>query len=144
MNALRRIRRIAAALAGLACACLALALAAPAAFAQALSSPGGGMSAALVREALLHGEDPAPVSGSGSARSFAAPAVTRTVVVGGMSGWQIALIAVGAALLTATLAVLVDGRAGRPGTGRAPHERPGVLTDPMPDQSRIKPVGMAM
>jgi hypothetical protein len=32
--------------------------------------------------------------------------VTRTVVVGGMPGWQIALIAVGAALLAAALADL--------------------------------------
>jgi LPS O-antigen subunit length determinant protein (WzzB/FepE family) len=34
--------------------------------------------------------------------------VTRTVVVGGMPGWQIALIAAGAALLAAALAVLAD------------------------------------
>ena len=34
--------------------------------------------------------------------------VTRTVLVGGMPGWQIALIAVGAALLAATVAVLTD------------------------------------
>ena len=34
--------------------------------------------------------------------------MTRTVVVGGMPGWQIALIAAGAALLAATLAVLAD------------------------------------
>ena len=32
----------------------------------------------------------------------------RTIVAGGMPGWQIALIAVGAALLTATVAVLAD------------------------------------
>jgi hypothetical protein len=32
----------------------------------------------------------------------------RTVVVGGMPGWQIALIAAGAALAAATLAVLAD------------------------------------
>jgi hypothetical protein len=36
------------------------------------------------------------------------PTVTRTVVVGGMPGWQIALIAAGAALLAATVAVLLD------------------------------------
>jgi hypothetical protein len=107
MNHIRRIRRIAAALAGLACACLALTVAAPAAFAQALSSPGdGGMPAAWVREALLRGEDLAAVSGSGSVSS--APAVTRTIVTGGMPGWQIALIAAGAALLAATLALLAD------------------------------------
>jgi hypothetical protein len=98
-----RIRRTAAALAGLAGACLGLAITAPAAFAQALGSPGdGGMPAGLIREALLRGEDLASVSGSGSGPSF----VTRTIVVGGMPGWQIALIAVGAALLAATLAVL--------------------------------------
>jgi hypothetical protein len=32
--------------------------------------------------------------------------VTRTVVIGGMPGWQIALIAAGAALLAAAVAVL--------------------------------------
>jgi hypothetical protein len=32
----------------------------------------------------------------------------HTVVVGGMPGWQIALIAIGAALFAATAAVLVD------------------------------------
>jgi hypothetical protein len=45
------------------------------------------------------GEDTAPVG--------AAPAVT-TVVAGGMPGWQIALIAVGAALVAAVVAVLLD------------------------------------
>jgi hypothetical protein len=34
--------------------------------------------------------------------------VTRTVVAGGMPGWQITLIAIGAALLAATMAVLAD------------------------------------
>jgi hypothetical protein len=107
MNRIRRIRRIAAALAGLTCTCLGLAITAPAAFAQAPSPPGyQAMPAALVREALLHGEDLAPASGSGSGPSLGA--VTRTVVVGGMPGWQIALIAVGAALLAAALAVLAD------------------------------------
>jgi len=37
----------------------------------------------------------------------AAPAV-QTVVAGGMPGWQIALIAVGAALVAAVVAVLLD------------------------------------
>jgi hypothetical protein len=34
--------------------------------------------------------------------------VTHTVVLGGMPGWQIALIAAGTALLAAALAVLAD------------------------------------
>jgi hypothetical protein len=127
------IRRIAAALAGLACTYLGLAITASAAFAQTPSPPGyQAMPAALVRQALLHGEDLAPVSRSGSGLSFAAAATAAlatgfpspntggiydpvqtsqaapvvTVVGGGMPGWQIALIAAGAALLAATLAVL--------------------------------------
>jgi hypothetical protein len=38
----------------------------------------------------------------------AAPVAVHTVVTGGMPGWQIALIAVGAALFAATVAVLAD------------------------------------
>jgi hypothetical protein len=34
--------------------------------------------------------------------------INQTVVAGGMPGWQIALIAVGAAVLAATAAVLLD------------------------------------
>ncbi len=87
MNHIRRIRRIAGLLAGLAFAWLGLAAAAPAAFATIVPAPGGSGSAA-----------PAPP----------ARAVTHTVVVSGMPGWQITLIAIGAALLAATLAVLAD------------------------------------
>ena len=87
MNPIRRIRRIAGALAGLAGACLVLAVAAPAAF--AMTVPPFGVSGAITT--------PAP------------PQVqVHTVVVGGMAGWQIALIAVGAALVAATIAVLLD------------------------------------
>ena len=89
MNPIRRIRRTAGALAGLAglaCACLGLAVAAPAAFARTLP----------------------PFGVSGAATPAPPPAQVRTVVVGGMAGWQIALIAVGAALVAATIAVLLD------------------------------------
>jgi hypothetical protein len=81
------IRRIAGALAGLACAWLGLAVAAPAAFAVPVPPSGGsgGVTA------------PAPT-----------PVQVHTVVVGGMTGWQIALIAIGAALLATTMAVLLD------------------------------------
>ena len=44
---------------------------------------------------------------AGETGGGAAPA-GPTVVVGGMPGWQIALIAVGAALTAAVIAVLVD------------------------------------
>jgi hypothetical protein len=52
-----------------------------------------------------------PVPGSGGAGPDGTPApvtVVHTVVVGGMPGWQIALIAVAAALFTAIAAVLVE------------------------------------
>jgi hypothetical protein len=87
MNPIRRIRRIAGALTGLAGACLVLAVAAPAAF--AMTVPPFGVSGAVTT--------PAPP-----------PVQVHTVVVGGMAGWQIALIAVGAALVAATIAVLLD------------------------------------
>ena len=93
MNPIRRIRRIAGALAGLACASLALSVAAPAAF--AMTVPPFGVSGAVTT--------PAPP-----------PVQVHTVVVGGMAGWQITLIAVGAALVAATIAVLLDrGRTAR-------------------------------
>jgi hypothetical protein len=83
MNPTRHIRRALAVLAGLTAAVLALG-AAPA-FARLQPPDPAGYVA------------PAPV-----------PAQVRTIVVGGMPGWQIALIAVGAALLAAALAVLAD------------------------------------
>ena len=51
-----------------------------------------------------------PVGGSGDATATDTGPVTvvRTVVVGGMPGWQIALIAVVAALVTAFAAVLAE------------------------------------
>jgi hypothetical protein len=83
MNRIPRTRRAIAALTGLALAVLGLAATAPAAFARIV-----------------------PPVGSGGVT--AAPAVTRVVVVGGMPGWQIALIAAGTALIAAALAVLAD------------------------------------
>jgi hypothetical protein len=84
MNLIRCIRRSAAVLAVLAGAVLAFA--APA-FAW-VPSPVGDSSGAQV---------PAQV-----------PVQVRTIVAGGMPGWQIALIAAGAALIAAALAVLAD------------------------------------
>lgn len=51
---------------------------------------------------------PDPGGSSGVAPAPAVPTVTHTVVVGGMPGWQITLIAIGAALLGATVAMLLD------------------------------------
>ena len=76
-----RLRRLAAALAAIICAVLASAAVVPAASAMIPIPPGG--------------------------PAVPAPAV-RLVTEGGMAGWQIALIALGAALLAATAAVLLD------------------------------------
>jgi hypothetical protein len=103
MNRIPRIRRAAAALAGLAVAVLGLAAAAPVAFAFAFARvmPPGGPD--------------------GFTAPAAVPAVTRIVVVGGTPGWQIALIAAGTALIVGALAVLAD-------RARTAHRRPGLRT----------------
>jgi hypothetical protein len=83
MNRVHRIRRSLAVLAGLAGAVLALAGAAPA-FAMILPLPPGG------------------------AEGSSADVPVQVITQGGMPGWQIALIAVGAALVAAVTAVLLD------------------------------------
>ena len=54
-----------------------------------------------------NGRAPSP-AGTQSAVSQPHPTVVHTVVTGGMAGWLITLIAVGAALLAATVAVSMD------------------------------------
>jgi hypothetical protein len=87
MNPIRRIRRFATVLAGLAAALAAFGV--PPALAVRPPGPGA----------------PGVTTPPGT---ITPPVEVHTVVVGGMPGWQIALIAVVAALLAATLAVLVD------------------------------------
>ena len=82
-----RLRRLAAALAAVICAGLASAAIVPAASASIPISPGG--------------------------PAVPAPAVL-VVTAGGMAGWQITLIALGAALVAAIAAIVLDrGRAAR-------------------------------
>jgi hypothetical protein len=81
---MNHIRRILAALTTLAGALLAFGAAAPAALAIRVPPPG-------VPAQPVH-----------------APPPVHTVVVGGMPGWQITLIAAGAALAAAAVAVLLD------------------------------------
>jgi len=88
-QAAARLRRLAAALAAVTCILLASAAVMPAAWAVNEIPPGG--------------PTPAPAAGA--------------VTAGGMPGWQIALIALGAALVAATAAVLLDrARAARRAT----------------------------
>jgi hypothetical protein len=83
LTAAARPRRITAALAAAALGLLAWAAAAPAASARVLP-PDGPAGAVIAPPPVIH------------------------VVTGGMPGWQITLIAVAAALVTATAAVLLD------------------------------------
>jgi hypothetical protein len=94
MNGIRRIRRLASVLAGLAGVLLASAAAVPAAFAgtDPIPDPGG-----YIGDPYIGTPPVAPV-----------PATVVRVVSTGMPGWQITLIAIGAALLAATVAVLLD------------------------------------
>jgi hypothetical protein len=85
MNTIYRIRHPATLLAGLAAALACYATATPAAFAMEAPPPGAG--------------DPGTQPGL---------TPVQTVTAGGMPGWQITLIAIGAALLAATLAVVLD------------------------------------
>jgi hypothetical protein len=102
MNRIRHIRRLTAALIGLGCTWLGIALAAPAAFAATgRIQPPSGESGLNVLPAPLAAHIHRPVP-EGPAQM-----PVHTVAVG-MPGWQIALIAIGAALVAATAAVLLD------------------------------------
>ena len=95
MNEIRHVRRLASVLAGLAGVLLATAAAVPAAFAgtNPIPDPSGYVGD--------------PYSGTNPIAPVSATTV-RVISTGGMPGWQIALIAIGAALLAATVAVLLD------------------------------------
>ena len=99
MNIIRRIRHSAAFLAGLAAALACYATATPAAFLAGLPPPAPPPPPFAMRV-------PPPGVGDLGTQSGLIP--VRTLTVGGMPGWQITLIAIGAALLAATLAVLLD------------------------------------
>ena len=117
------IRRLTAALAGLAGALLAFAAAAPAALASGPGPP-------PIREKHPpppYGHWTEPVLGPNRA-GYPPISHVRTVVIGGMPGWQIALIAIGAALLAATVAVLLD----RARTAAKPSRWPGRATPATP------------
>jgi len=92
MRHIHHIGRLARILAGLAAAAVAAAVAAaPAAWASPYPPPGP-----------RYGPVAPPV------HHTVVPAHAHVIVAGGMAGWQIALIAVGAAILAATAAVLVE------------------------------------
>ena len=109
MNPIRHLRRVAGVLAGLACAWLGLAVAAPAAFAAGPPIPGpAGYIAPTAEPPPIREKHPPLPAGHIHQPLHQAPFPVHTAVIGGMPGWQIALIAIGAALVAATAAVVVD------------------------------------
>jgi hypothetical protein len=92
MKPIRTIRRLACMLTGLAAALAATVMGAPAAFAQPSPPPGPPGEIARFGPLLV----PRTV-----------PAHTHAATSGGLAGWQITLIAVGAAILAAIVAVLL-------------------------------------
>jgi hypothetical protein len=111
-------RRLAGLLAGLAGTLLGLSAGAPAAFAlpQSIPDPGGGPGSPVPAGAHTVVRPPGgvlsrlegPVQFTPQRPHTAVPAHIHAAVTGGMAGWQITLIAIGAALAAATLAVLMD------------------------------------
>ena len=111
MRPIHHIRRVAAALAGLACAWLGIAMAVPAAFAAVTVPPPSGAPPGI---AVLHNppgwnkHPPLAAHLHQPVHQAFGPVPVHTVVVGGMPGWQIALIAAASALIAAMVAVLAD------------------------------------
>lgn len=93
---MHHVRRLVGILTGLAATVVAAIAVAPSAFAMVDPPPGG----------PLYGRfGPPPVA---NLKHPPVPVHTHTAVAIGMPGWQIALIATGAAVLAATAAVLLD------------------------------------
>ena len=136
MSPIHHIRRLTAVLAGLACGWLGLAVATPAAFARPVPASGGSGATPPaeppgwnkhppLRPAHIHYPVHVPV---------------HTVVTGGMPGWQIALIAIGAALVAATAAVLLDRAwTTRRSSATAGPPKPRTLTSSSPVGARTPP-----
>jgi hypothetical protein len=107
MNRIQYIRRFAVTVAGLASALVAFAAAAPA----ALASGGPVPIPPPIREKHPPLPPPGHVVGpvlNPNRAGYPSISHVHTVVIGGMPGWQITLIALGAALAAAVVAVLFD------------------------------------
>jgi hypothetical protein len=106
---MNRIQRCLAALAGLGGALLALTVTAPAAFAYLLApGPVSPSPRPLPPNWYRYHPHLPPGHTHQLVHLPTAPVPVRTFISGGMPGWQITLIAAGAALLGAVLAVLVS------------------------------------
>lgn len=95
MTHMQHVRRLVGILTGLAASLVAAIAIAPSAFAMVDPPPGGPLSRF----------EPQPVA---NLQHPQVPVHTHPAIAIGMPGWQIALIAVGAAIVAAALAVLID------------------------------------
>ena len=104
MNPIHTIRRLACILTGVAATLTAAVIGAPAAFAATRPSPPPGVLSRYEPVLVPH----------------TVPAYTHAATTGGLAGWQITLIALGAAILAGIVAVLVyrarAARSHRPAT----------------------------
>jgi len=101
---MNRIRRLAGVLTGMAAALVAAVMGAPAAFAQPYPHP---LPSVTARHAPAGFTQPYPHPPAGPLSRFE-PVAHHFNGVTGPTGWQIALIAVGAAIVGAGLAMLVE------------------------------------
>lgn len=99
MNNSRLVRRGAGVIIAMAASLLGVVLCSPSAFALVMHPVGSGSSPAVTPR----------------------PAAVNGLVVAGMAGWQVALIAIGTALFVATIAVITD-------RSRQSHRRVSVST----------------
>src|SRR5215469_11768357 len=102
---MNRIRRLASVVTGLAAALAAVVLGAPAAFAQQYPHP---LPGATARQATAGFTQPYPYPPAGPLSRFEPVAHHFNGATGGMTGWQIALIAVAAAIRAICQPVLVQ------------------------------------
>ena len=95
-------------------------------------------SAAIVPAAFAQ---PIPIGNDGAPTTPVPPPTIHVVTTGGMAGWQITLIAVGAALIAAAAAVLLDRKlTGRRGTPATTPDAP--VRDRMPRLPDDRPPGL--
>jgi len=102
---MNRIRRLASVVTGLAASLAAAVLGAPAAFAAQWPHP---LPAVTAHQAPGDPTQQYPYPPGGPLSRFGPAAHHFNGVTGGMTGWQIALIALGAAIVGAGLALLVQ------------------------------------
>jgi hypothetical protein len=100
-----RIRRLAGVVTGLAAALAAVVMGAPAAFAEQWPHPLPAVTAHQVPAGI---DQQYPYPPDGPLSRFEPVTHHFNGVTGGMTGWQIALIVVGAAIVGAVLALLVE------------------------------------